>query len=347
MPSTQAIRHGWGAAQGEKAPWLHRRTRCCDVGEHAASLAGWNQVYEQLSAGRFEGTVQQVRFRGMQLFRETTSQSVHQAGALPTGNRAIGVPVSLRGNALFRGMPVDARTLLTFGGSEELDFYAPSELDILGIVFDERAFDEHAADAEHRDAATVFGAKRVIRPRPARLEALRQLLLSVLASLEQNATAFEYRRVQLEVEQSVMHATVGAQEELDESAAPKPAFCASRRYIVDEAKAYMRAHIDEPITVADVCRQLNVSRRTLQYSFQQVLGLKPVKLLRAMRLNGVRRDLKAASPPATVQDVAARWGFWHLGHFVADYKGMFGELPSETLRSTGRFTARAGSGAAS
>lgn len=82
------------------------------------------------------------------------------------------------------------------------------------------------------------------------------------------------------------------------------------------------------------------SRRTLQYSFQQVLGLKPVKLLRAMRLNGVRRDLRAACPRATVQDIAARWGFWHLGHFVADYEGMFGELPSATLRSTRRFTPR-------
>ncbi|GHU15365.1 hypothetical protein AGMMS50225_28560 [Betaproteobacteria bacterium] len=34
----------------------------------------------------------------------------------------------------------------------------------------------------------------------------------------------------------------------------------------------------------------------------------------------------------TVGDIAARWGFWHLSHFAADYKEMFGELPSDTLR---------------
>ena len=31
-------------------------------------------------------------------------------------------------------------------------------------------------------------------------------------------------------------------------------------------------------------------------------------------------------------DVAARWGFWHLSQFAVDYKKLFGELPSRTLR---------------
>jgi len=34
-----------------------------------------------------------------------------------------------------------------------------------------------------------------------------------------------------------------------------------------------------------------------------------------------------------LSDIAARWGFWHLSHFAADYKSMFGELPSETLNA--------------
>jgi len=32
----------------------------------------------------------------------------------------------------------------------------------------------------------------------------------------------------------------------------------------------------------------------------------------------------------TVGDVAARWGFWHLSRFAADYSRLFGELPSAT-----------------
>jgi AraC family ethanolamine operon transcriptional activator len=49
-----------------------------------------------------------------------------------------------------------------------------------------------------------------------------------------------------------------------------------------------------------------------------------------VRLNGVRRELRSTA--ATVQDAAARWGFWHLGQFSRDYKRQFGELPSQTLK---------------
>jgi AraC family ethanolamine operon transcriptional activator len=120
--------------------------------------------------------------------------------------------------------------------------------------------------------------------------------------------------------------------------APSPALAQPRRrHIVEAAKDFMRSRIAETITVADLCIELGVSRRTLQYSFQEVLGINPVRFLRAMRLNGVRRDLRnPCAAPGSVQDTAANWGFWHLGHFVTDYKRMFGELPSETLRRTRR-----------
>jgi len=49
-----------------------------------------------------------------------------------------------------------------------------------------------------------------------------------------------------------------------------------------------------------------------------------------MRLNGVKRELRRGQGES-VQDVAARWGFWHHGEFAAAYRRQFGELPSQTL----------------
>jgi AraC family transcriptional regulator, ethanolamine operon transcriptional activator len=51
------------------------------------------------------------------------------------------------------------------------------------------------------------------------------------------------------------------------------------------------------------------------------------------RLNAVRQELKAAAAgTAAVWEVAQRWGFWHSGEFAADYRRLFGELPSQTLK---------------
>ena len=82
----------------------------------------------------------------------------------------------------------------------------------------------------------------------------------------------------------------------------------------------------------DLCNSIGASRRKLQYCFQDALGINPVAYLRAVRLNAVRRELLAGRPGASVQAVAACWGFWHLSRFSGEYRQLFGELPSQTLR---------------
>jgi AraC-type DNA-binding domain-containing proteins len=61
--------------------------------------------------------------------------------------------------------------------------------------------------------------------------------------------------------------------------------------------------------------------------------MSPARYVKAVRLNAVRRELRSVRDPfISIYDVAARWGFWHFGHFSADYKRQFAELPSDTLR---------------
>ena len=90
---------------------------------------------------------------------------------------------------------------------------------------------------------------------------------------------------------------------------------------------------DEPLTVQQICGAIGVSERTLQYAFQEQLGVTPKQYLQSVRLGGVRRDLRGSEPSIKIADVANRWGFWHLGQFAADYCRQFGELPSENCRA--------------
>ena len=319
------------AGRSDLAPCSISRVTSADVDEQAANLKEWDQRYEQLTPGRFVGSLHEFCCGDIQVFRETTSQSVHESGGPSRGSRAFGIPVgTTTGVALFRGQPVDHESMVTLGGNDELDFYTPRGFEILGLVVDAAALERHAHAVEHRDIAADCGGLGAVKPEPTRLAALRSLVLSVLESADADPGPLQYRQTQRVLAQSLMGAAIAAVA--DDSALPKQP-CPSRQHIVEAAKAYMHARITEPITIADLCVALGVSRRTLQYSFQEVLGLNPVCFLRAVRLNGVRRDLKRGEPPATsVQDAAAKWGFWHLGHFVTDYKRMFGELPSETLR---------------
>jgi AraC family ethanolamine operon transcriptional activator len=113
----------------------------------------------------------------------------------------------------------------------------------------------------------------------------------------------------------------------------KPSSFANRSQLVFQAEDYIMAHLDKPLTLKDLCYALNISKRPLFYGFQEIFGMGPMAYLKVQRLRTVRRALIAASPEITsVTAIAQQYGFWSAGHFARDYKRMFGELPSETIK---------------
>ncbi|MDQ0033629.1 AraC-like DNA-binding protein [Variovorax boronicumulans] len=102
--------------------------------------------------------------------------------------------------------------------------------------------------------------------------------------------------------------------------------------VVRRAQEYMAAHAEEPLSLADVCREVGCSARALQLAFRQHAGQGPMEFLREMRLDRVRAELRSSAGVAGtgVREVAQKYGFLHLGHFAAQYRARFGERPSET-----------------
>ncbi|WP_340540107.1 AraC family transcriptional regulator [Nocardioides sp. GXZ039] len=84
--------------------------------------------------------------------------------------------------------------------------------------------------------------------------------------------------------------------------------------------------------VADLAAECGVSVRSLQEGFRRERGVTPLGEIRDARLARARADLLAGTPDSTsVTEVAARWGFFHLGRFAQVYRERHGETPSQTL----------------
>lgn len=320
---------------GDRPPALSRRDdyafarlRSNDADEHAARLSGWDQTYEQLTPGRFDGFLCEALFADIQLFRETTNQSVHQLGAGRSGSYMFGVPLALQGEGYFGGRPIGLDSIIVLRDRGPLDFRAPAPLDIVAVSMPIEALRRYAVEIDQRDIDVELREVCVAEPAPERVRRLRAFLLLALESICGHPQKLQHPVTRRALEHAVYGSIVDTFAGADDAAAPGPT---RSHALVSRAQEYMREHVDEPLTVEDLCRELRVSRRTLQYGFREVLRLNPVGYLRALRLNGVRRALRSPARGTTVQDVAALWGFWHLSHFACDYRRMFGELPSETL----------------
>ncbi len=105
-----------------------------------------------------------------------------------------------------------------------------------------------------------------------------------------------------------------------------------RQAIVAAAEAYMWSHIYDDICLQEICRGINCGTRTLINYFHSLYGMSPIRYLKILRLNRVREVLRAPARSATIFDVAADHGFWHMGHFSTQYRALFGETPAQTLR---------------
>ena len=107
-----------------------------------------------------------------------------------------------------------------------------------------------------------------------------------------------------------------------------------RRYsLVKKAEEISKSYRDKPLTLQKLCEELQTSRTALSSGFEEVFGISPMAYIKIQRLNGVRRALMNTDPNIkTVMEVGQEWGFWNAAHFAKDYKEMFGELPSKTLR---------------
>lgn len=107
--------------------------------------------------------------------------------------------------------------------------------------------------------------------------------------------------------------------------------CSAPHALVRRAEDFCLAQEGAHARIGDICNQLSVSERTLRRAFISVVGLPPTVYLRNLRLTRVRRQLlENRELQLRVSDIAMQNGFWELGRFAADYRKLFGELPSQT-----------------
>lgn len=293
-----------------------------DADLHASNLTNWQQEYDQTSRGSFYGRIVELPFDGLQVFCEHTSQALQQKCVVWPDSVWLGIPLADQEESRINGLTINPNNIMCRPGDCDFQLSTPQDYDLYGLVVDRSKLIKmatiHGVDLNWKEL-TEYGRLGVPDKT---LEEVRFLLARLLCAESKTPP-----RLQQDI---VMMALL----EVLKVETPQPAKTQSyyhRKKVVDRARQFLDHHLDEPVTVTQLCEIVSVSRRTLQYSFESILGVSPIQYLRISRLNGVRRSLVQAQHGQAVSDIAAQWGFWHLSQFAKDYKQLFGETPSKTL----------------
>lgn len=100
--------------------------------------------------------------------------------------------------------------------------------------------------------------------------------------------------------------------------------------VVRQARRFMLENIGEVITLDDLCRASNASKRTLIYQFKKHTENTPVAYLLGLRLDRLREEIKQGNASHNILEMAIKLGLNHPGRLAKHYRVRFGELPSQT-----------------
>jgi AraC family ethanolamine operon transcriptional activator len=310
-----------------------RATQSAGVDQLAQSISGWHQVYDQTSPGLFQGALTELMLGPVQLFVELSSHALVQNCKTWAGASWFGIPVQHRPGVRVDGAPVAPDMLALHTGQGDFQLTTPDDFGFLGLVIDTDWLSQYAA-RENSDLPDDRLLQRVLQVPGEHLSGFRRWFCRLLANQPQ-----QFDALSLQAQQQVLDEAVTGLVQLLTLGRNPPRENVSAQHArrtLRRVRDYLQAHTDRCVTVHELCEQLGASPRALQDCFHKYVGLSPKAYLKALKLNEARRELRRAdSPLGSVSDVAVRYGFWHLSQFAADYRWLFGELPSETLRKRG------------
>ena len=274
-------------------------------------IAGWQEHYQQMSPGYFQGAVVHMELNGIEVYEERMNTRIEQHFHAPA-------------DSLVFSFDTRDGSLYLLNEDTQNTWITPENYKEVGVVIGPRYLQQ-------------FNALN--------LSQLDGLFLTQLVSQQSRLFGRWLSRTlqQLAADQSPQADEGLAQQLVDDclfildcpSQTPDRAqqkHLAQDRRVIQRVFDLVMAAPQEHLNVLQLANAVGLSVRQLQHSFTTFAGVSPSQWQRLRRLNFARRDLLRAKPGSTsVAEIAMRWSFWHLGRFSHAYCNLFGELPSCTL----------------
>lgn len=295
----------------------------------------WDQEYLQLKRGQFawEGTA--IHIGDFQFLEELLGMSTLVRGQIPEGTVAIGLPHNPLGADYYLGHEVTAQTFMKGHHSHPFDLKINQQLGYIIMVVPINCVLKFAEQTQQPFREQELLSPGIVIPEFAAYQNLAFYLKELLVLLKAHPEKLTASTTGPSLAQIIIADSLPLFMDVltSEASTNLSENDSNYRRLAKKAEQFAYEHIEDPITLQQLCENLQTNQRSLNYAFQAVYGVAPMDYLKILRLNQARHALRSADPKISrVMEIAGRFGFWHMGQFSGDYKRMFGETPSTTLK---------------
>jgi AraC family ethanolamine operon transcriptional activator len=312
------------AAEGVKVA----RRRYRDIEAQATSIVGHQQTYTQMTRGRFEGRLESyVVSDRAAFFVESANQSIRKQFQVLPGHLRVGFlleGIACHGN----GIPLATGDTSVNLSSTSLDLHFGETHRGCWVTLAEAEVAAMMPPGKERWTLAKTGRSQV---RGSAAAVFQQTIATAREQLFKRDLPAPGPAVVAAFERSIVSAAAWAlTSAFAREAEPKRSRAAHRTHLLRRACEVIDAKLACGLTMSRLCSIIGTSRRTLENIFIEAFGVSPYQYVRTLRLNAIRRELLSENNAGvSIGDIAARWGVWHFSRFAADYRDMFGKLPSQ------------------
>ena len=315
--------------------YRHLRLECFDPDELKQVIDSAQITHTLVQGGRLRFDLQRLQLGSGTLDCGLYGSAILAEGDFPAQAVAVGMVVEGPGPILRNGEFNRLHSVQLYGENAEISYRAEPETRWMVYAIDRATLQEASIELTGRPLPIPETGSISVDPSPETGTVLARTIfetLSVAASAsESSATAALAKRLQERLHYDITRAVASAQSQERQSRIARER--ARRRQIVSRAEEFLRANLSEPFSLSGLADATGVGARQVQYHFQKIYGMTPLVWFRSRKLAGIRAELKRRGGSDTrVTDVAMDWGFYHLGRFSREYRRLFGEKPSDTLR---------------
>jgi len=286
---------------------------------------GWETDFRQLDLGQGCSRLRATATEKVVLMRVDFSNRMHQRANLVEGCQTFGILAGPQKSGKIASRVLDSESLLLMDPCSGLDAVVESNFAAYTFSVNDDCLRRLAEVYELPDPVSKAAKPGSERALPfGQLTAIRSSLEEALQQAETYlAPKMTCSLIESEIPGLVLRSWFGADD------LPSPQV-RNRTRVLRKALDYIAAFPREPLTVEQLCTASAGSMSTLERAFAEHFGVSPKRYLMLSRFSGVRRALLDISDTRSITSVANDWGFWHMGNFAADYKRIYGQLPSQT-----------------